>query len=53
MQSIKAIIDTPDKEREIINACQNYLMEYEKGNRNYYTPDIDLIIEQIDKLDER
>lgn len=46
MQTIQAIIDKPDNEREIVNACQNYLMEYEKGNKNYYTSDIDLIIEK-------
>lgn len=50
MQSIKAIIDEVDNERKIIDACQKYLIEYEKGNKNHYTPDIDLIIEQIDKM---
>jgi hypothetical protein len=50
MQSIKAIIDEPDNERKIIESCQNYLNEYENGNKNYYTPDIDLIIQQIDKM---
>lgn len=49
MQNIKSIIDRPDNQREIINACQQYLNEYEMGNRNSYTPEIDLIIEQIDK----
>ena len=47
MQMIQKIIDKPDNEREIINACQNYLIEYEKGSKNYYTPDIDLIIGKI------
>lgn len=47
MQTIQAIIDKPDNEREIVNACQNYQAEYEKGNKNYYTPDIDLIIEKV------
>ena len=45
MQNIQTIIDKPDNEREIVNACQNYLREYEMGNKNYYTPNIDLIIE--------
>ena len=47
MQTMQAIIDKPDNEREIVKACQNYLIEYDKGNKNYYTPDIDLIIEKI------
>ena len=32
----------------IIKACQDYLDEYAKGNRNAYTPDIDAIIELLD-----
>lgn len=47
MQTIQAILDKPGNEREIVRACQNYLIEYEKGNKNYYTPNIDLIIEKI------
>ena len=50
LQSIKTIIDDLDNEKEIVDACQNYLIEYENGNKNYYTPNIDLIIEQIDKM---
>ena len=50
LQSIKTIINDPDNEKEIVDACQNYLIEYENGNKNYYTPNIDLIIEQIDKM---
>lgn len=42
LKGIKAIIDA--NEKTIINACQNYLDEYEKGNKNAYTPDIDAII---------
>jgi len=44
---VKKHID--DNEKEIITACQNYLDNYEKGNRNLYTPDIDKIIELLDK----
>ena len=40
------IIDTNDD--TIIKACQDYLNEYIKGNRNAYTPDIDAIIELLD-----
>lgn len=39
---VKDIIDS--NEKTIIDACQNYLNEYEKGNINAYTPDIDSII---------
>ena len=44
---VKKHID--DNEKEIITACQHYLDNYEKGNRNLYTPDIDKIIELLDK----
>lgn len=47
MQGIKTIIDNPINEREIIDACQNYLIEYENEKKNYYTPNIDLIIEKV------
>ena len=42
---VKAIIDSHEK--EIINACQRYLNEYENGNKNAFTTDIDAIIEQL------
>ena len=48
LEGVKQIID--NNERSIIEACQKYLNEYEAGNRNYYTPEIDLIIEQIEKM---
>lgn len=43
---IKGMID--DSTKEIIAACQNYLDEYEKRSRNYYTPDIDAILNILD-----
>lgn len=42
---IKTIID--DNEKEIITACQNYLDDYENGNKNAYTPDVDAIIQLL------
>lgn len=39
---VKKIIDK--NENTIIYACQNYLNEYEKGNRSPFTPDIDSIL---------
>ena len=47
LEGIKNIIDGNDK--IIISACQDYLNEYEQGNRNKYTPDIDAIIELLNK----
>lgn len=44
--NVKKKID--DNEKEIINACQNYLDRYAEGMQNKYTPDIDKIIEFID-----
>lgn len=43
---VKGILDKSTK--EIVTACQNYLNEYEKGNKNPYTPDIDKIIDILD-----
>lgn len=39
---IKSILDK--NEKKIVNACQNYLREYEKGQGNSMTPDIDGIL---------
>ena len=39
---IKSILDK--NEKEIISACQEYLIEYEKGNGHSMSPDIDGII---------
>lgn len=44
---IVEIINNNDK--IIIDACQNYLDEYAIGNCNFYTPDIDAIIDILDK----
>lgn len=46
MLMIQGILDKSTK--EIVTACQNYLIEYEKGNKDPYTPDIDKIIEILD-----
>ena len=42
MQRIKSILDK--NESKIINACQDYLNEYEKGQGSSMTPDIDGIL---------
>ena len=42
---VKEILD--ENEKEIIEACQEYLNSYEKGNKNLYTPDIDAIIDLL------
>lgn len=47
MQNIQKIIGKPENKKEIIDYCQNYLTQYEAGNKNYYTPDIDLIIDKV------
>ncbi len=47
MKNIQKIIDKPENKKKIIDSCQNYLIQYEAGNRNYYTPDIDLIIDKV------
>ena len=47
MQNIQKIFDKPENKKEIIGYCQNYLTQYEAGNKNYYTPDIDLIIDKV------
>lgn len=44
---IKAILDKHEK--EIVAACQNYLAEYEKGNRPRYCTDIDKLLEIVTK----
>ena len=45
MQNIKSILDKSKK--DIITACQKYLYEYEQGNKNPMTPDIDGILEWL------
>ena len=47
LKSIKSIIDEPQNTKKIVDACQTYLNEYEKGNRHPYTPDIDKILEML------
>lgn len=47
LTGIVNIIDNNDN--TIIKACQDYLDEYEKGNRNAYTPDIDAIIKVLNE----
>ena len=42
MQKIKTILDR--NEKEIVEACQNYLNACEQGQRNVMTPDIDGIL---------
>ncbi len=39
---VKSILDK--NESKIVNACQNYLSEYEKGQGSFMTPDIDGIL---------
>ncbi len=41
-QLISKIID--ERESEIVQACQDYLSEYEKGNKHSMTPNIDGIL---------
>ena len=38
-----------DNDNMIIKACQDYLDQYMNGNRNAYTPDIDAILEVLDR----
>lgn len=45
---MKAIIDK--NEKTIIQECQSYLTEYEKGNRPKYATDIDFLLEQLEKI---
>ena len=51
LNSIKELIDNNVK--IIVNACQEYLTEYESGNRHRFTPDIDGIIEVLDTNDDK
>lgn len=44
---IKRIIDKHEK--EIVNACQQYLYRYENGKKHSMTPDIDGILKWMDK----
>lgn len=44
---IQQILDK--NERNIIEACQNYLYECEQGKKHFMTPDIDGILEMLDK----
>jgi hypothetical protein len=34
--------------KEIVDACQTYLEQYEKGNRHRFSPDIDGMIRALD-----
>lgn len=45
---IKSIIDA--NESAIVKACKRYLVDYEKGNRNPYTPNIDGIIMMLEDI---
>jgi hypothetical protein len=45
---IQRIIDRD--EAKIVSECQKYLNEYEKGNGNRMTPDIDGILNLIDQI---
>ena len=47
--TVKSIIDKNTK--EIVDACQNYLVEYEKGNRHKFSPNIEAILEILDNED--
>ena len=47
MHIIKSIIGNRANERTIIKACQDYLIDYENGKRSSFTPEIDLILEQL------
>lgn len=47
LMKIKRKIDI--NEKNIITACQEYLDGYAKGNRNMFTPDIDKIIEFLER----
>lgn len=49
LRSIKSLIDEPQNTKRIISACQAYLERYQDGNHHRYTPDIDRIIDMIDK----
>lgn len=49
MTLVQNIIDDYNNESEIIQACQDYLNDYEQGKRHPYTPEIDLILEQLEK----
>lgn len=44
---VKKMID--DNEKEIVESCQNYLDNYAKGIKITFTPDIDKIIEFLDR----
>ena len=50
LTKVVEIID--DNDDIIIRACQDYLDEYVKGNRNAYTPDIDAIIKILDNEEQ-
>ena len=47
LQMIKSIIDKSTK--EIVEACQKYLEQYEKGDKHCFSPDIDAIISLLEK----
>ena len=37
------------EEKNIIKACQNYLLDYELGNKPKYSTNIDLLINVLNK----
>ncbi len=45
--TVKNIIDKNTK--EIVDACQNYLVDYEAGNKHKFSVDIDGIIEALER----
>lgn len=49
--TISSILDKSEK--EIVMACQNYLIEYEKGNKHRFSPNIDGILKVLDDLQEK
>lgn len=46
-QMMKAFLDK--EEKNIIKACQNYLLDYELGNKPKYATNIDLLINVLNK----
>lgn len=48
---IKQIID--NNEKDIVEACQDYLTECENGNKHYMSPDIDGILNMFAELENK
>ena len=46
-QMMKAFLDK--EEKNIVKACQNYLLDYELGNKPKYATNIDLLINVLNK----